>query len=48
MTMIYMDKDQIIAQPRNPYQVADHAKWLNNVAVGSHPQDELNPVLFSY
>lgn len=48
MTMIYMDKDQIISQPRNSYQVADHAKWLNNVPVGSRPQDELNPVLFSY
>ncbi|CAN5416112.1 phytanoyl-CoA dioxygenase family protein [soil metagenome] len=48
MTMIYMDKDQVIMQPRNKYQVADHAKWLNNVPVGSKPQDELNPVLFSY
>ena len=48
MTMIYMDKDQIISQPRNKYQVADHAKWLNNVPVGSKPEDELNPVLFSY
>ncbi len=48
MTMIYMDKDQIITQPRNKFQVADHAKWLNNVPVGSKPQDELNPVLFSY
>lgn len=48
MTMIYMDKDQIITQPRNQYQTADHAKWLNNVPVGSKPQDELNPVLFSY
>ena len=47
MTMIYMDKDQLITQPRNSYQTADHAKWLNNVPVGSHPQDELNPVLFS-
>ena len=48
MTMIYMDKDQRITQPRNKYQQADHAKWLANVSVGSHPQDELNPVLFSY
>ena len=48
MTMIYMDKDQIITQPRNKYQIADHAKWLNNVPVGSKPQDELNPILFSY
>lgn len=48
MTMIYMDKDQIITQPRNAYQVADHAKWLANVPVGQKPQDKLNPVLFSY
>jgi ectoine hydroxylase-related dioxygenase (phytanoyl-CoA dioxygenase family) len=48
MTMIYMDKDQTVMQPRNEFQVADHAKWLNNVPVGSKPQDELNPVLFSY
>ncbi len=48
MTMIYMDKDQVIMQPRNKFQTADHAKWLASVPVGSHPQDELNPVLFSY
>ena len=48
MTMIYMDKDQVVMQPRNQFQVADHAKWLNNVPVGSKPQDGLNPVLFSY
>lgn len=48
MTMIYMDKDQVIMQPRNSYQQADHEKWLNNVPVGSQPQDELNPILFSY
>lgn len=48
MTMIYMDKDQIIMQPRNRFQIADHAKWLDNAPVGGHPQDDLNPVLFSY
>jgi len=48
MTMIYMDMDQVVAQPRNKFQVADHAKWLANVPVGSHPQDDLNPILFSY
>lgn len=46
--MIYMDKDQIISQPRNEFQVADLAKWLNNAPIGSHPQSDLNPVLFSY
>ncbi|MBC7568246.1 MAG: phytanoyl-CoA dioxygenase family protein [Spirosoma sp.] len=48
MTMIYMDKDQTVVQPRNNYQMADHAKWLASVPIGSKPQDELNPVLFSY
>jgi ectoine hydroxylase-related dioxygenase (phytanoyl-CoA dioxygenase family) len=48
MTMIYMDKDQIIVEPRNSFQVADHAKWLASMPVGSHPQDETNPILFSY
>lgn len=48
MTMIYMDKDQRITEPRNPYQVADHAKWLNNAPIGGSPEDELNPILFSY
>lgn len=48
MTVIYMDKDQIVAEPRNQFQVADRVKWLANVPVGSHPQDDMNPMLFSY
>ena len=48
MTMIYMDKDQLVTQPRNKYQQDDHQKWLAGVPVGSQPQNELNPVLFSY
>ncbi len=48
MTVIYMDKDQTVMQPRNSYQVADHTMWLASVPIGSKPQDELNPVLFSY
>lgn len=48
MTMIYMDMDQVVVPPRNKFQVADHAKWLDNIPVGSHPKDDLNPVLFSY
>lgn len=48
MTMIYMDKDITIAEPRNSNQVADWQTWLGSAPVGSHPQDDLNPVLFSY
>lgn len=48
MTMIYMDKDQVITEPQNQFQVADWAKWLASVPVGEHPQNDLNPILFSY
>ncbi|WP_019989237.1 phytanoyl-CoA dioxygenase family protein [Rudanella lutea] len=48
MTMIYMDQDQVVMQPRNSYQVADLAAWLDNAPVGSKPSSYLNPVLFSY
>lgn len=47
MTMIYMDKDQIISQPRNHYQVADHTTWLASLPIGSKPQDDMNPILYS-
>ncbi|GAB3707892.1 phytanoyl-CoA dioxygenase family protein [Spirosoma flavus] len=47
MTMIYMDKDQTIVKPRNQYQIADHETWLNSLPIGSTPQDEMNPVLYS-
>ena len=48
MTMIYMDQDQTIAEPRNSYQRADRTKWLADFPIGSIPASELNPVLFSY
>ncbi len=46
MTMIYMDRDQVVMQPRNSYQTADWATWLDNAPVGSAPESALNPVLF--
>ena len=48
MTMIYMDKDQTITEPRNSYQRADWTKWLASFPVGGKPESNLNPVLFSY
>jgi ectoine hydroxylase-related dioxygenase (phytanoyl-CoA dioxygenase family) len=47
MTMIYMDKDQRVMQPRNSYQVADWETWLASAPVGSVPDSPLNPILFS-
>ena len=46
MTMIYMDKDQVVMAPRNRFQTADWATWLDNAPVGSTPDSALNPVLF--
>ena len=48
MTMIYMDQDQRIVEPRNRYQHDDWVKWLSNWPVGQKPEGPLNPVLFSY
>ncbi|MEZ0608391.1 phytanoyl-CoA dioxygenase family protein [Fibrella sp. WM1] len=48
MTMIYMDKDQVVMAPRNAYQQNDWATWLSNWPVGSTPDGPLNPVLFEY
>ncbi len=47
MTMIYMDKDQQVMQPKNSYQVADWQTWLASAPVGSTPNSPLNPVLYS-
>lgn len=46
MTMIYMDKNQVVMTPRNSYQTADWATWLANAPVGTAPNSALNPVLF--
>lgn len=46
MTMIYMDKDQVVMAPRNRFQTADWATWLDHSPVGSTPDSALNPVLF--
>ncbi|RDB05910.1 phytanoyl-CoA dioxygenase family protein [Runella aurantiaca] len=47
MTMIYMDKDQRVMQPRNSYQTADWETWLASAPVGGVPDSPLNPILFS-
>lgn len=47
MTMIYMDKDQRVMQPKNDNQVADWQTWLASAPVGSTPDSPLNPVLYS-
>lgn len=48
MTVIYMDKDIHLIQPKNQYQVNDRATWCSDFSVGSIPEGPLNPVLFEY
>jgi ectoine hydroxylase-related dioxygenase (phytanoyl-CoA dioxygenase family) len=48
MTMIYMDKDIQIIEPRNSYQNNDWKKWLGGLPVGSVANSEINPILWEY
>lgn len=48
MTMIYMDAEQIITAPKNSYQQADWETWLSSKEIGTNPDSDMNPVLFSY
>lgn len=48
MTMIYIDRDQKITEPKNKYQDADWNTWLSAKEAGTTPDGPLNPILFSY
>jgi ectoine hydroxylase-related dioxygenase (phytanoyl-CoA dioxygenase family) len=45
-TVIYMDIDMKLAEPRNDNQRDDHRKWSPSTTVGEIMNDPLNPVLF--
>ena len=45
-TVIYMDIDMRLAEPKNPNQQLDHEKWTPSTAVGEIMDDPLNPVLY--
>jgi len=47
MTVIYMDHEMRLAQPRNPNQQADWESWCPGVGVGKVIQSPINPVLWS-
>lgn len=44
-TVIYMDVDMRLAEPRNPNQEADHRAWTPSTRIGDVMADPLNPVL---
>lgn len=45
-TVIYMDIDMRLAEPRNPSQQLDQQKWTPSTTVGEVMNDPLNPVLY--
>jgi ectoine hydroxylase-related dioxygenase (phytanoyl-CoA dioxygenase family) len=47
MTVIYMDQDMRLAQPKNKNQVADTERWCPNVQVGEVVASPLNPLLYT-
>lgn len=47
-TVIYMDRDMRLAEPRNTNQEADHRAWTPSTRVGDVMADPLNPVLFEW
>ncbi|WP_106586440.1 phytanoyl-CoA dioxygenase family protein [Murinocardiopsis flavida] len=46
MTVIYIDADMRVAEPRNDFQRADLAAWLPGTRPGEVPDTPLNPVLY--
>lgn len=45
-TVIFMDIDMRLAEPRNANQAADHQAWTPSTRVGEIMDDPLNPVLY--
>lgn len=45
MTVIYVDADIVVSEPRNDNQRGDLLAWLPGAKVGGVPDGELNPVL---
>jgi ectoine hydroxylase-related dioxygenase (phytanoyl-CoA dioxygenase family) len=46
-TVIFMDIDMRLAEPRNENQSADHRAWTPSTGIGEIMDDPLNPVLFA-
>ena len=46
-TVIYMDADMRLAEPKNANQRSDHEAWTPSTRVGEVMDDPLNPVLFA-
>ncbi len=47
MTIIYMDQDMRLMEPRNKNQRNDHASWCPGAKVGEIINSPLNPVIYA-
>jgi len=47
MTIIYMDKDMRLAEPKNEAQVNDWNGWCPGAKIGEIIDSPLNPVIYS-
>jgi len=47
MTIIYIDSDMFVSEPRNESQEADLNAWLPGLKPGDHADSPLNPVVWS-
>jgi len=46
-TIIYMDEDMKLIEPKNPAHQSDWERWTPSTKVGEVMDDDLNPVLYS-
>jgi ectoine hydroxylase-related dioxygenase (phytanoyl-CoA dioxygenase family) len=46
MTVIYLDADMVVAEPKNENQAGDLASWMPGARPGEVPETPLNPVLY--
>lgn len=47
MTVIYMDEDMRLVEPKNKHQIADIETWCPGVKIGAVIDSPLNPVIYS-
>jgi hypothetical protein len=47
MTIIYMDRDMRLAEPKNQNQINDWNGWCPGAQIGEIINSPLNPVLYS-
>jgi hypothetical protein len=46
ITVIYFDKDALVAEPKNKSQLNDLNTWLLDATIGRMADTKLNPVLW--